>query len=75
MDRYRQLALLVSRIYGATFIALALGWGTVALALLALGPTWRRSAYAYFLTSAAHFVAGGLIIAVSGRLAAFAIRP
>ncbi len=75
MERYRQLALLVSRIYGVTFIALGLSFIAVGLAMLLIGPAWVARAQAYLLQGTAQFVAGALIVGISRQIAAFATRP
>ena len=75
MDRGRHLALLVTRIYGATFIALSFGWGIAGAVLLLLGAVWWPHAESYLITAVAHFIAGVLVIAFSRRVAAFAARP
>lgn len=75
MERYQPLALLVTRIYGATFVALGTGSGIAAATMLFLGPNWIPSAKPYFATAAAHFIAAALIIGLSRKIAAFAAKP
>jgi hypothetical protein len=75
MERCKHLALLVTRIYGMTFLALSFGWGLAGLTMLFWLPGWQRSADGYFFTALAHLMAGGLIIGFSHPIARFAARP
>jgi hypothetical protein len=74
VEKYQPLALLVTRIYGATFVALGIGWALVSAAVLALGAPWGALSGAYFMTAAAYFVAGVTVMALSRAIAKFSIR-
>jgi hypothetical protein len=75
MDRYLQLALVVTRIYGTTFLAIGLGWSLVASAMWFLGPQWKPSAEAYSAEAFVYLLAGVLVVGLSRRIAKFSAKP
>ena len=75
MDRYVRLALVVTRIYGTTFLAIGFGWLLAASALWLLGLEWLPVAKPYFASSFVYLTAGALIVGLSRRIADFAAKP